>query len=102
MRKITTGVVVTCACLLAASAAAETLRRSDAHAPADFGVGGWIPNYGAKPIASGSVAVVNVSRPDRGFGEDFDRRLHRFDADSDCLFPQPSPAFGRRWRDGCK
>ncbi|HEY1944417.1 MAG TPA: hypothetical protein VGH40_20080 [Roseiarcus sp.] len=106
MRRITTGAVVAYACLVAASASAEPLRHNEGHVGGEFGVGGWTPNYGARPYASGAITAVKAevtgARP-AGFGEtDFDRRLRRFDADADCLFPPAGAGYGRLWRNGCK
>lgn len=105
MRKITTGVVVAYACLVAASASAEPLRNDEGHVGGGFGVGGWTPNYGAKPLASGAIATVKAEATvprTGGFAEtNFDRRLRRFD-DADCLFPPAGAGYGRLWRNGCK
>ena len=105
MRKITTGVVVASACLVAANASADDFRHDKAHVVAEFGVGGWAPNYGAKPLASGAIAVVNTrgvaAGPDRIGAADFERRLQLFD-DSACLFPPSKPNSGRRWPFSCK
>ncbi len=106
MRRITTGVVVAYACLVAASASAEPLRHDEHHVGGEFGVGGWAPNYGAKPFASGAIAAVKAEATvarSGGSGEtDFDSRLRRFDTDADCLFPPAGAGYGRLWRNGCK
>ncbi len=105
MRKILVGVVVASACLVAASASADEFRHDKAHVAAEFGVGGWTPNYGAKPLASGAITVVNkevaANRPDPAGGADFDRRLRAFD-DSACLYPPERSAFRRPWPFTCK
>ncbi|MBV8472921.1 MAG: hypothetical protein JO107_08785 [Hyphomicrobiales bacterium] len=110
MRMIKVGVVVASACLglaclLAANASADDLRRDKAHPAGEYGAGGWAPNYGAKPSARGAIAVVNkevaVNRPDPRDAADFDRRLRLFD-DSDCLYPPERSEFRRRWPFTCK
>jgi polyisoprenoid-binding protein YceI len=107
MRKITTGVILAFACLGAMSASAENFRLDDAHAAAEFGIGGWTQTFQSRPFASGAIALVKtevtVTRSDRGLDAgDFDRRLHRFDADADCLFAPAMAIAGHPRRAGCK
>jgi hypothetical protein len=111
MRKVKFGATLAFACLGATSASATSLRINDGHAAADFGVGGWTQNFGAKPFASGAVSVVSNAAND---AVDFHSDPVRLDltssghralwlrADADCVFASSTTSAGSRWRPACK
>jgi hypothetical protein len=111
MRKFKFGAALAFACLGATWASAASLRINDGHFAADFGVGGWTQNFGAKPFASGAVSVVsNAANAVVDFHSDITRHdptnlRHRalwLRADADCVFVSSTTSAGNRWRPACK
>ncbi len=111
MRKVKFGAALAFACLGATWTSAATVHINDGHGAADFGVGGWTQNFGAKPFASGAVSIVpNVTNAVVDFHSDVNRHDLASSphwplwlrADADCVFVSSPTSAGNRWRPGCK